>query len=289
MVPVLSAGSFVLQVAVLAWSFVQYKQGTWDHDAQTWTCEALSMSMFVIFVDSAGRFALFGSVQQFHGGKFLKHNDKLRVVPANVGWMVMESPSLLIPAYFALYWADKSVFWGVDKIALACFVLHYFHRAFIYSNRLKGSPMRIDMISAGVLFTTSNGLAQSLMLTHLNHVHNVLLFSGGFLLFIVGMLVNIQSDYILIGLRGKKEKGKHVYRIPRGGMFKYVSGANFLGEIMEWWGYAMMTGFSYAGTAFALQTLGIIGTRALATHENYKRIFGDGYPKDRRALIPYLY
>lgn len=49
-------------------------------------------------------------------------------------------------------------------------------------------------------------------------------------------------------------------------MFDYVSGANFLGEIIEWFGYAL-----YAQTvpawAFAIFTISNIGPRALHHHQ----------------------
>ena len=38
------------------------------------------------------------------------------------------------------------------------------------------------------------------------------------------MTMNVQADYILINLRKPNEKG---YKIPRGGMFEYVSAANY--------------------------------------------------------------
>jgi 3-oxo-5-alpha-steroid 4-dehydrogenase 1 len=54
-----------------------------------------------------------------------------------------------------------------------------------------------------------------------------------------GMWINIQSDGILRNLRKPGETG---YKIPRGGLFRYVSGANFLGEIVEWSGFAIAAG-----------------------------------------------
>eukprot|EP00293_Proteomonas_sulcata_P008498 CAMPEP_0184292198 /NCGR_PEP_ID=MMETSP1049-20130417/4030_1 /TAXON_ID=77928 /ORGANISM="Proteomonas sulcata, Strain CCMP704" /LENGTH=41 /DNA_ID= /DNA_START= /DNA_END= /DNA_ORIENTATION= len=35
-------------------------------------------------------------------------------------------------------------------------------------------------------------------------------------------------------LRNLRKPGESHYVIPKGGMFNYVSGANFLGEIIEW-------------------------------------------------------
>ena len=57
--------------------------------------------------------------------------------------------------------------------------------------------------------------------------------------------------FLLVELRKPGETG---YKIPHGGMFTYVSGANFCGEIIEWFGFAMATGFNLPATTFALNT-----------------------------------
>ena len=56
------------------------------------------------------------------------------------------------------------------------------------------------------------------------------------MLFIFGLAVNIDSDRRLRNLRKSSENG---YKIPYGGMFEYVSTANYFGEICEWWGFAL--------------------------------------------------
>lgn len=77
------------------------------------------------------------------------------------------------------------------------------------------------------------------------------------------------------------------YKIPHGGLFEYVSGANFAGEIVEWFGWAIAAGCLPAW-AFALFTAMNIGPRAIQHHRWYKRHFGAAYPAHRMALIPYV-
>lgn len=50
-----------------------------------------------------------------------------------------------------------------------------------------------------------------------------------------------------------------------GGLFEYVSGANYLGEIVEWFGYAVAT-WSLAALSFAVFSLCFIGPRAFYHH-----------------------
>lgn len=53
---------------------------------------------------------------------------------------------------------------------------------------------------------------------------------------------------------------------PTGGMFEYVSGANFLGEITEWVGFAL-AGWSIHSVAFAVFTAVVLASRAVAHHK----------------------
>jgi steroid 5-alpha reductase family enzyme len=84
----------------------------------------------------------------------------------------------------------------------------------------------------------------------------------GIALFLVGMFINLQADHILRSLRRPGESG---YKIPRGGAFEYVSGANFFGEILEWVGYAQFAQ-SRAALAFALFTAANTIPRAQEHH-----------------------
>jgi len=117
----------------------------------------------------------------------------------------------------------------------------------------------------------------------------------------LGLFINMDSDAILRRLR---KPGDTRYYIPRGGAFEYVSGANFLGEIIEWVGFAIAayTPVHTVGSisrglaevllcppvAFAIFTACNIGPRALEHHKNYLKRFPGEYPKGRKALIPFL-
>ena len=55
-----------------------------------------------------------------------------------------------------------------------------------------------------------------------------------------------------------RKPGEIIYRIPEGGLFMYTSGANFLGEIAEWIGYALAT-WSLPALACAFFSLSLLG------------------------------
>jgi len=105
----------------------------------------------------------------------------------------------------------------------------------------------------------------------------------GTCLFAAGMAVNVHSDGILRSLR---RPGEGDYRIPRSGLFRWVSCPNYLGEMVEWCGWAVLT-WSLPGLAFAAWTVANLLPRALAHHRWYRREFAD-YPPQRKAVIPFV-
>ncbi|HCB40998.1 MAG TPA: 3-oxo-5-alpha-steroid 4-dehydrogenase, partial [Gammaproteobacteria bacterium] len=60
----------------------------------------------------------------------------------------------------------------------------------------------------------------------------------------------------------------------------------YLGEIITWSGFALAS-WSLAGLSFVVFTMANLVPRALANHRWYQETFSD-YPKDRRAVIPYI-
>jgi 3-oxo-5-alpha-steroid 4-dehydrogenase 1 len=109
-------------------------------------------------------------------------------------------------------------------------------------------------------------------------------FIAGTGLFFVGMGINWGSDYTLIRLRGRGDTG---YKVPTSGLFRYISSPNLFGEIVEWFGYAVLT-WSLPALAFLVWTCANLIPRAAANHRWYRRQFPD-YPARRRRLVPFLW
>ncbi len=106
----------------------------------------------------------------------------------------------------------------------------------------------------------------------------------GAALFVGGMAVNRWADGVLRRLRAPGETG---YRVPEGGLYRLVSCPNFLGEIVAWAGFALATR-SFGALAFAVWSFANLAPRARAHHRWYRATF-PGYPRERRALVPFLY
>ena len=98
------------------------------------------------------------------------------------------------------------------------------------------------------------------------------------------LFINRQSDAMLRNLR---EPGEEGYKIPQGGLYKWVSCPNYLGEIIQWAGWAVVT-WSLPGLAFALWTVANLAPRAYSNHNWYQDHFLE-YPPERKALVPKLW
>ncbi|KFP09285.1 3-oxo-5-alpha-steroid 4-dehydrogenase 2, partial [Egretta garzetta] len=167
-----------------------------------------------------------------------------------------------------------------------CFLIYF--RTFIYPFFTRGRPFPLQLLFFGTLFCIYNGFLQGYYLIYCAEYPNDwctdIRFTSGLLLFLLGMGINIHSDLLLRQLR---KPGEVTYKIPQGGLFTYVSGANYFGEIVEWFGFAIAT-WSLPAFAFAFFTLCCIGPRAYHHHRYYLKTFTD-YPKSRKALIPFVF
>lgn len=209
---------------------------------------------------------------------------KARCCPARLGWFLQEVPALLVPLLLLLLSAETGT---GRRLLIGTFMLHYFHRSIIYAFLTRGRPIPLIIVVHAVIFCSLNGFLQGHFLLHCARFEDTWLtrarLTAGIVVFALGMIINIHSDYILRGLR---KPGEVIYRVPHGGMFEFVSGANFFGEIVEWCGYAVAV-WSLPAFAFAFFTICSIGPRACMHHRNYQQRFED-YPRSRKAIIPFI-
>ena len=209
-----------------------------------------------------------------------------------LGWFLMETPVFVA---MLLLWFFSERRGDVVRLAfLLVFELHYFQRSFIFPLLIKGrSRMPLSIILMGVIFNTLNALMQGGWIFYVSPAEMYptgwLLdprFIGGLLIFAAGMFINLQSDNIIRHLR---KPGDTRHYLPRGGMFRYVTSANYLGEFMEWVGFAVLT-WSWSGAVFALWTFANLCPRAARIYERYKQEFGDALDSSKvKRIIPFIY
>jgi 3-oxo-5-alpha-steroid 4-dehydrogenase 1 len=209
-------------------------------------------------------------------------------VSARLGWILMEGPASL--GFAGVYLAGESRSALAPLALLGLWELHYLQRAFVFPFRMRiaDRPMPLSIIALGATFNLLNAYLNARWISSLGHYPASWLlgprFELGFVLFLAGYAANRHSDRVLAKLR---EGGRSGYFIPQDGLFRFVSCPNYLGEIVEWAGFALASS-SLPALAFALFTTANLAPRALAHHRWYRTRFPD-YPPTRRALIPYVW
>ncbi|SPO28462.1 probable steroid 5alpha-reductase [Ustilago trichophora] len=140
----------------------------------------------------------------------------------------------------------------------------------------------------------------------------------------VGFAGNVIHDEILMDIRRPNRKqadnkandddtrvGKgssaRKYSIPRGGLFEYISFPNYLCEWFEWFSFAFaalysLPIFAHLSTKDAIATalstppflfpfvlVCLMAPRATNGHAWYKKTFGDKFPRNRKAIVPFIF
>jgi len=209
-------------------------------------------------------------------------------VPNRVGWILMELPACV--GFAAIFFLGSRALELAPLVLLGIWQIHYVHRTFIFPFRLRktGKRMPLAIPAMAIVFNSLNAYVNARWISHLGDYGVAWLTDPRFLIgtavFFTGLAINLHADTVLIHLRKPGETG---YKIPQGGLYRYVTCPNYLGEILEWIGWAILT-WSLAGAAFAIYTAANLAPRAISNHKWYLEKFGDEYPKQRRALIPFL-
>lgn len=249
-------------------------------DTMVWSMMALAVVVFVcLYFINAG----YGQFRTGQWGPSINNR---------VAWVLMEAPVFLV---MCLIWGSAGFDLRLPQLVLLLlFQLHYFQRSFVFPFLLQGKGrMPLTIIGMGILFNVINGVLQggglywypnpdfSLGAAYLWRPHVLL----GILLFLVGLVINWHSDHVIRHLRKPGDTGHY---LPRKGMYRYVTSANYLGELMEWVGFALAAA-TPAAWVFPVWTAANLVPRAHAIHRRYHREFGDEALGSRRRIIPFIY
>lgn len=203
-----------------------------------------------------------------------------------LGWMFMELPSFTIILYFYVI-SNQSIY---ATVLTMLWLFHYLNRTFIFPLRIrtKGKKMPFAIVYSAIFFNLFNAGLNGYFLanfeTYTNENFNDWNFTLGALLFCIGFIFNQISDHTLINLRKPNETG---YKIPKGFLFNYISCPNLFGEFVQWGGFALIA-WNYPATTFLIWTAANLFPRAIKHHKWYKSHFSE-YPKNRKAVIPWLW
>lgn len=213
-------------------------------------------------------------------------------VSNRAGWVIMELPAFLCMGLIWLLSARREE--PALCVMAALFEIHYFQRTFIFPALMRGrNRMPWAIVAMGMVFNTVNAYMIGGWLFHVSaadaYAREWLMtpqFIIGTLIFLAGMAVNIHSDHVIRTLR---RPGDSRHYIPRRGMYRFVTGANYFGELTEWIGFAILT-WSIPGAVFALWTFANLAPRAAALRRRYVAEFGSRYSEmNLKLIIPFVY
>lgn len=209
-----------------------------------------------------------------------------------VAWVLMECPVFLVMLY--LWGMSDRRFDTVPFIFFLLFEMHYFQRSFIFPLLLKGnSKMPIAIVLMGVVFNIVNGYIQGHWIFYLSPEGMYSAewltswqFIVGTIIFLSGFIINMHSDSVIRHLR---KPGDTKHYLPRKGMYRFVTSANYFGEIIEWMGFAILT-WSAAGAVFLWWTFANLVPRSNSIYKKYKAEFpGEIERLKLKRIFPFIY
>ena len=214
-----------------------------------------------------------------------------------IGWFIMEMPVFVIVLYL---WAispytvtRQAPYW----VFLLLFEFHYFQRSFVFPFLLKGKgQMPIVIMLFSVIWNIVNGYIQGEWLFHLAPKYFPEMYTIewlydprfiiGTIVFFSGWIINMHSDHVIRHLR---QPGDTNHYLPKKGLYKYVTSANYFGEITEWLGFAILT-WSFAGLLFWWFTCCNLVPRANSIYLKYEKEFPDEFDRKKlKRIIPFIY
>ena len=208
------------------------------------------------------------------------------MISNQIGWMIQEGVApIFISIWFWLGHIEKT---HASYFFYSLYMAHYIYRSYIFPFRTNTKGKKIPLVICGsaVFFNACNTFILGYFLGNIGGNYSDEYFFTprfflGFAVFVSGVFINVKSDNILIALRKPGETG---YKIPQGFLFKYISCPNLFGEMIEWFGFALMIG-SLAAYSFPIWTIVNLLPRAIDHQKWYHQKFAD-YPKERKAVIP---
>lgn len=215
-------------------------------------------------------------------GRFFNSFSLLPCIPCQLSWIIQESPCVFISLYFII--TNIKLISLMNVLVLLPFLLHYIHRSFVFPFKLKTTKKTpLELTFLAFIFCTFNAIMINRSVLFYSQYDNLsfqIIFGMGIM--IIGAVINIFHDYYIIALR----KQTTSYIIPTKYLYDYISCPNYFGEMVEWFGFWIMSG-TLSGFVFAVSTVANLFPRAIKTHQWYKKKFSE-YPNERKAVLPFI-
>ncbi|KAI1287062.1 Polyprenol reductase [Halotydeus destructor] len=197
--------------------------------------------------------------------------------------------------------ATSSVSQTTAMLVFSMALLHYVRRWYetVFISIFSDGRMNILHYLSGFAFYGSSAFLFTDMLLpkretlfhHSKTEHSHLLI--GFLVYAIGSLIQFVTSVQLSRMRRKvradgTEEIIMRHTIPTGGLFEYISSPHYLAEMIIYTG--LFIGCNLHKSMLPLTMFVVVNQTmaALMCHQWYQRTFGQSYPRERKAIIPFI-
>eukprot|EP00301_Raphidiophrys_heterophryoidea_P004376 c11907_g1_i1.p1 GENE.c11907_g1_i1~~c11907_g1_i1.p1 ORF type:complete len:269 (-),score=39.34 c11907_g1_i1:448-1254(-) len=265
----------------MSWFFVG------DHDFDL----ALTAALWVVGFSALGCYFVIPAYGRFASKSMGVSFD------GRVGWWLMELPATLSFVYFFFVVGGPQSSNFVPRLCATLWCVHYFNRGWMFpllTRVAKGQANKtfsISVIGVGVIFTTLHGYINARWFAeHGTHLTSDWLrhpqFILGFIIYETGFILTLHSEHVIRNLRDSSSTSGPRYKIPRGGLYQFVTNGSYFAELVAWFGFAVFTNGPGGVIIFVISCINLI-PRAFETHKWYLAKFPEEYLRlKRKILIP---
>jgi hypothetical protein len=107
----------------------------------------------------------------------------------------------------------------------------------------------------------------------------------GLVVWVVGIGGNLYHHLLLAKLR---KTGEFEYKLPQGGLFRWVACPHYLCEIVAWLGFSLVF-HHVAALVIVVAMILYLSGRAHGTLQWYRRAFGDRVPANWKRILPFIF
>lgn len=212
-----------------------------------------------------------------------------RQVSSKTGMLLIYAPALMCSIYWG--WTNReeaSLRWSMVNSML---IFHFLKRVLevLFVHVYSGT---MDLAEAASVISISYTLNAYLInmwtaVLPLEHINDAL-FVPGAALFVIGQSMNFYHHVLLARLRTAGSGGStKKYVVPEGGFFYLVTCPHFFGELLSWYGIALLSQTVGAWVITTFMTTYLMGRAYATTQWYYKKM--NNYPANRKHIFPYIF
>eukprot|EP00755_Sulcionema_specki_P009014 Sspe_Gene.42497::Locus_20630_Transcript_1_1_Confidence_1.000_Length_825::g.42497::m.42497/K12343/SRD5A1; 3-oxo-5-alpha-steroid 4-dehydrogenase 1 len=235
----------------------------------TWVLLAVSAVGCAVTVPAYGRFA----------------NAKLGLqLDPRLGWWMMELPATVSFLYFYYVDGGPQMWSAVPLLCALQWCVHYANRGWYFPLSIRvrkggSNTFSWTVVIFGMVFTSLHGYINAQWYAkHASFMASPSYFWSpqfvvGMAVWCVGYLLTLHSEATIRNLRPKSDDGEQPkHKIPYGGLFRYVTNATYLAELIAWVGFMIFNGGPGGLIIFLISCVNLI-PRAATTHRWYEEKF----------------